>query len=92
MDTEIMEIECPVCDRKVRTDAPHCPHCGAEFVMSGIDELEKVVREINGYVVPEDGAARRSATGPAATASAGEANDDVRQSKGFLGRLFRKRH
>jgi hypothetical protein len=28
MDADNVEIECPVCDQKIRADAPRCPNCG----------------------------------------------------------------
>jgi predicted amidophosphoribosyltransferase len=53
MDADSIEVECPVCDRKVRSDAARCPHCGAEFSLSGVDELEKVAREMDRPPVEE---------------------------------------
>lgn len=91
MDTENVEIECPVCDQKVKADAPRCPHCGAEFAMSGVDELEIVAREINGQPAPE---ALKAKAGPIEAHPAAMANSEKEEDKegrGFLGKLFRKR-
>ncbi|MDW5562529.1 MAG: hypothetical protein SA339_04810 [Methanomassiliicoccus sp.] len=87
MEQDIVEIECPVCDQRVRADAPRCPHCGAEFAMSGVDELEKVVREINEPQVP-----RGTATpGPVKGAEVTPAKAEDTENKGFFGKLFKKR-
>jgi DNA-directed RNA polymerase subunit RPC12/RpoP len=91
MDTENVEIECPVCDQRIKADAPRCPHCGAEFTLSGVDELEMVAREINGRPAPENLKAKAGPieAQPAVAASAEKEED--KNSKGFLGKLFRKR-
>lgn len=91
MDTETVEIECPVCDQKVRADAPRCPHCGAEFAMSGVDELERVAREINGVPAPADLAVEAS-TAEVAVEIGSTEKEEEKGTKGFLGKLFRKRH
>jgi len=91
MDTETEEIECPVCDQKVRADAPRCPHCGAEFAMSGVDELERVAREINGVPTPADLAVEAS-TAEGAVEIGSPEKDEEKETKGFFGKLFRKRH
>jgi hypothetical protein len=91
MDTENVEIECPVCDQMVRADAPRCPHCGAEFAMAGIDELERVAREINDQPTPEGSAVKQvPAESPAAVVVDDRDVDDL-GGKGFFGKLFRKR-
>lgn len=91
MDTETVEIECPVCDQKVRADAPRCPHCGAEFAMSGVDELERVAREINGVPTPADLAVEAS-TAEGAVEIGSPETEGEKETKGFFGKLFRKRH
>lgn len=91
MDADTVEIECPVCDRKVRADAPRCPYCGAEYAMSGVDELEQVARELNcrtAPVVPRP--SERPAEVPAAAAVVEQEGEDD-AGKGFFGKLFRKR-
>ncbi len=92
MDANTVEIECPVCDRKIRDNAPYCPYCGAEFAMSGIDELERVAREMNGTPVPNETEVRAAAVEvPVAISGNGNGRDEEAESKGFLGSLFRKR-
>lgn len=50
MASDRVEVECPVCDHRIPSDATRCPNCGADFSLSGVDELEKVVQEIDGPV------------------------------------------
>ena len=93
MDMDDLEIECPVCDRRVRADAPRCPYCGAEYVMSGVDELEKVAQELNGRPAPERPVAVEPLVEAATTVEAAEVvtgPDDEKGGKGLLGKLFRK--
>jgi hypothetical protein len=92
MDTETVEIECPVCDQKVRADAPRCPHCGAEFAMSGVDELERVAREINGVPTPADLAVEASTAEEETVEIGSTEREGEKETKGFFGKLFRKRH
>ena len=87
MDADIVEIECPVCDRKVKADAPRCPYCGAEYAMSGVDELEQVAPEPNGHPAPERPVVAASPAAAATTACP----DDEKGGMGLLGKLFRKR-
>lgn len=47
MASDDLEVECPVCDHKISSDATRCPNCGAEFSLSGVDELERVVQEMD---------------------------------------------
>lgn len=47
MDSELLEIECPMCDRRVASNAKECPFCGADFSTAGMDELEDVARDIS---------------------------------------------
>jgi predicted amidophosphoribosyltransferase len=90
MDADNVEIECPVCDQKIRADAPRCPNCGAEFVMSGVDELEKVARDLDRHAAPEyQRPVPAPVTGSAPAAETAKAEDPG--EKGFLGKLFRKR-
>lgn len=50
MASDNLEVECPVCDHKIPSDASRCPNCGAEFSLSGVDELERVIQEMDGPV------------------------------------------
>ncbi len=45
-EAEEAEIECPVCDKKVPWDAKICPGCGADFSISGMEDLEAVATEL----------------------------------------------
>lgn len=47
MDSESLEIECPICDRRIASNANVCPFCGADFSTAGMDELEDVARDIS---------------------------------------------
>jgi hypothetical protein len=47
MESESLEIECPVCDRKIPADAKECPSCGIDLSTAGMDELEEVARDIS---------------------------------------------
>lgn len=47
MDSESLEIECPMCDRRIASNAKECPFCGADFSTAGMDELEDVARDIS---------------------------------------------
>ena len=38
--------ECPVCDKKIPLDAKTCPGCGADFSISGMEDLEAVATEL----------------------------------------------
>ena len=104
MNAEAVEVECPVCDHKVAGNAIRCPKCGADFSMSGVDELEKVAKEINdpdtmtvpSAPEPEDVPPPSAPTplvkapqgGTPGTATKAEAKD---QKEGLLGRLFKKK-
>lgn len=46
MESESLEIECPVCDHKMPADARKCPSCGVELETAGMAELEEVARDI----------------------------------------------
>ncbi|MDH7509215.1 MAG: hypothetical protein QHH00_07455 [Methanomassiliicoccales archaeon] len=46
MKTAPLEIECPLCDKKVNADSSACPHCGAELKSHEIGELEALAGEI----------------------------------------------
>jgi hypothetical protein len=106
MVVDPVEVECPVCDKKVRADAARCPHCGAEFSMSDVDELEKVVQDLSR---PEETPSLEAAPAPhidevppvppvPAVASAPEpapvteqAHEDDKGGKGLFGKLFKKK-
>ncbi len=92
MDTDVVEIECPVCDRKVRADAPHCPHCGAEYDMSGVEELEKIAHELTARPAPARPVAAEHPVeaAPARAVEVGARPDEEKGGKGILGKLFRK--
>jgi hypothetical protein len=47
MDSESLEIECPICDRRIASNAKVCPFCGVDFSTAGMDELEDVARDIS---------------------------------------------
>jgi hypothetical protein len=47
MDSESLEIECPICDRRIASNANVCPFCGADFSTAGMDELEDIARDIS---------------------------------------------
>ena len=92
MDADDMEIECPVCDQKVRADAARCPYCGAEFAMSGVDELERVAREMNGQPLTDGPPLEAQPPGaPGAVAVTEPSRNEDKEDKGFFGKLFRKK-
>jgi len=92
MVSETFEVECPVCDQKVPSDATHCPNCGAEFNFSGVEELKKVAREINdpgaGVRVPVTKEVVEQA--PAAAVPSESAGEE-RRKDGLFGKLFKKK-
>jgi len=47
MESESLEIECPVCDQKMPADAQRCSSCGVELMTAGMAELEEVARDIS---------------------------------------------
>ena len=87
MDADSIEVECPVCDRKVKSEAARCPHCGAEFSLSGVDELEKVAREMDSPPVdgPKVEAVKAVEPVPAT------AEEEPKEAKGLFGKLFKKK-
>ena len=88
MDANSVEVECPVCDHKVTSDAAQCPHCGAEFSMSGVDELERVAREMDG---PPETAPPAVQVVKAAEAGQEVTVEDPKDAKGLFGRFFKKK-
>lgn len=88
MDMEIVEIECPLCDRKIAADAPRCPHCGAEFAMSDLEDLERVAQELNGHPAPERPVENTAGT---EAVEAATVHSEEKGGRGFLSKLFRKR-
>ena len=47
MESKSLEIECPVCDRKMPADTKKCPSCGVDLSTAGMDELEEVARDLS---------------------------------------------
>lgn len=95
MGGEILEVECPVCDHKVSVDAVRCPNCDAVFSLSGVDELEKVVRELNAPAVADKPAEVKNDP-PKAEGKIAEDRktpDDAapKQKDSLLGKLFKKK-
>jgi hypothetical protein len=88
MDADSVEVECPVCDHKVRADAPRCPHCGAEFSMSGVDELEKVAREMDRPPVEEP---PKEEAGKIVEPVQAVVAEESKETKGLFGKLFKKK-
>ena len=95
MDGEMLEVECPVCDHKVSVDAVRCPSCNAVFSLSGVDELEKVARELNAPAAVEKPAEVRNdpprAEGKIAEDRKTPESADPKQKDGLLGKLFKKK-
>jgi len=83
MESETLEIECPVCDRKMPGDAKKCPSCGVDLSTAGMDELEEVARDIcEGK--PESVATMETAvprSTPAAQVSGGQAATEPEAGK-----------
>ncbi len=95
MGGEILEVECPVCDHKVSVDAVQCPNCKAVFSLSGVDELEKVVRELNAPAVVDKPAEVRidppRAEGPRTEDHKTPESAEPKQKDGLLGMFFKKK-
>ncbi|MBI0584227.1 MAG: hypothetical protein ISF22_08385 [Methanomassiliicoccus sp.] len=94
MELDSLEVECPVCDHKVRASDPRCPYCGAEFAMSGVDELESMVRDMNGPPRAEPAPEPVAVVAPAVAVPeepVGEAMSEDKGGKGLFGKLFRKK-
>ena len=101
MSAESVEVECPVCDRKVPADSNRCPYCHADFTMSGLDELEKVAREINDPAIADapsvdkvesaPGVDPGPAHGPPVDPSEGDQAGPDNKKDGLLGRFFKKK-
>jgi hypothetical protein len=106
MVVDPVEVECPVCDKKVRADAARCPHCGAEFSMSGVDELEKVVQDLSRPAEPPSSEvapvpiveeahpvppASAVASTPEPALVTEQVHEDDKGGKGLFGKLFKKK-
>lgn len=95
MDSEGLEVECPVCDHKIAVDAARCPNCKAVFSLSGVDELETVARELKAPVAvakPSEGSDDPSKTGRNSTPGPkGPASADPKEKNGLLSKLFKKK-
>ncbi len=101
MASEKVEVECPVCDQKVPSDATRCPSCGAEFTFSGVEELQRVAQEINEarpvveappvMVVPAAISTAAATEGTEAAVEAQVTAEDDRPKDKLLGKLFKKR-
>lgn len=46
MEQEGTEVECPNCERKIPAESKSCPACGADFTLSGMDELEALAKHM----------------------------------------------
>jgi uncharacterized Zn finger protein (UPF0148 family) len=88
MESQKDEVECPVCDRKIAADAQRCPNCGADFSMSGFEDLEQVARDLND---PVDRKAKPADQRVPEASKESDTPAEGRKKEGFLGRLFRKR-
>lgn len=92
MVSETLEVECPVCDHKVPSDATKCPNCGAEFTFSGVDELKKVAQEINDPEAEERAPVTKEVVEQApAAAVPSESAGEERRKDGLFGKLFKKK-
>jgi uncharacterized Zn finger protein (UPF0148 family) len=95
MGGKMLEVECPVCDHTISVDAVRCPNCDAVFSLSGVDELQKVARELNDPA-PEERPTETPkeplkaevtiAQGPKTPDSI-----DPKEKGGLLGKLFKKK-
>ena len=92
MASDTLEDECPVCDHKVPSDATRCPNCGADFSFSGVEELQKVAREINDPEAEVKVPATEEVVDqiPAATAPPSSTGDDKHKDSLF-GKIFKKK-
>lgn len=92
MDRETLEVECPVCDHRIPADAVRCPNCDAVFAMSGIEELQKVAREINDPATADRPSADDSRGPPNDGAAAGPGGaEGPKERVGLLGKLFKRK-
>ncbi len=89
MASDTLEVECPVCDHKVPSDATRCPNCGAEFTFSGVEELQKVAREINDHEV-EVPVTEEIVESPALTVPPSSVGEEKRKD-GLFGKIFKKK-
>ncbi len=85
-----------MCDHRISVDAVRCPNCNAVFSLCGVDELQKVARELNGL----DATDKPSEVGgdpPRAegnTIADGHKMPETSEPKGknsILGKLFKKK-
>jgi magnesium transporter len=56
-----VEVECPICDTTIPSDAKTCPGCGAALSDAGIEDLEdRIISDDQQDILPEISGIRRS--------------------------------
>ncbi len=92
MVSDKLEVECPVCDHKVPSDATQCPNCGAEFSFSGVEELQKVAQDINVQEAEAVVTATEEVVDPVPVAtSTPESAGEEKRKDSLLGKFFKKK-
>jgi len=106
LEADAIEIECPICDHKMPAEARRCPSCGVDFVISGMDELEAVAREISDGKPPAPEAAVEEVRNPPGNGDMNQTapgnpgldpnqgngeNGSKKERKGFKGLFGRKK-
>jgi hypothetical protein len=86
MDKGTLEVECPVCDHLVPIDAVRCPNCNAVFSLSGVEELQKVARELNDPAAADAPLVEAPAPIAPEPEKAGQ-----KEKSGLFGKLFKKK-
>lgn len=90
MGEEKNEVECPLCDRKVPLDATKCPGCGADFSLSDMEDLEKVVSELD-RPTAETTVVSEAPAAPAEAPAAPSPQGSAEKKKGMFSKLFGRR-
>lgn len=72
MGVDNEEIECPVCDHMIGPEATVCPGCGTDFTLSGMDELDKVIQDLDRPAEPAEVAPLAVTAGPLEPADEGK--------------------